>query len=120
MDSDMTASDMTTARWNEIRGIAQQRWGRLTNSDLDQIRGQATQLVGMVQDRYGYSRSKAEREVNKFLSQYGMDTGDLQEAAGSFISRVQGAMNDYPWAFVAGAVVLALALVGFVWKPFNR
>jgi hypothetical protein len=29
-------------------------------------------------------------------------------------------MSDYPLAFVAGAIVLALVLVGLVWRPFNR
>jgi uncharacterized protein YjbJ (UPF0337 family) len=113
-------SDMVAARWNQLRGDAQQKWGRLTNSDLDEIQGQANKLVGLIQDRYGYGRAKAQREVDRFLNQYGLDTGDMQEAANNMLARVQRSMNDYPWAFLAGGVILALILVGFVWKPFNR
>ena len=113
-------SDMVAARWKQLRGDAQQKWGRLTNSDLDEIQGQANKLVGLIQDRYGYGRAKAQREVDRFLYQYGLDTGDLQGAASGAIARVQRSMNDYPWAFLAGGVILALVLVGFIWKPFNR
>jgi uncharacterized protein YjbJ (UPF0337 family) len=113
-------SDMVAARWNQLRGDAQQKWGRLTNSDLDEIQGQANKLVGLIQDRYGYGRAKAQREVDRFLNQYGLDTGDMQAAANNALARVQRSMNDYPWAFLAGGVILALVFVGFVWKPFNR
>jgi uncharacterized protein YjbJ (UPF0337 family) len=113
-------SDMATARWNELRGDVQQKWGRLSNADLDQVQGQFDELVGLVQDRYGYSSQKAQREVNRFLNQYGLDTGDVQEADGTALSTLQRTMNDYPLAFIAGAIVLALVLVGLVWRPFNR
>lgn len=113
-------SDMVAARWSQLRGDAQQKWGRLTNSDLDEIQGQANKLVGLIQDRYGYGRAKAQREVDRFLSQYGLDSGEMQGMAKSLLARAQRSMNDYPWAFLAGGIVLALVLVGFVWKPFNR
>ena len=113
-------ADMAAARWTEIRGNVQQKWGRLSNSDLDQVQGQFTRLVGLIQDRYGYSAGKAQREVNRFLNQYGVDTAGMQQAAGSMVAKLQSSMNDYPWAFLAGGVILALVLVGFIWKPFNH
>ncbi len=113
-------SDMAAARWSQLRGDAQQKWGRLTNSDLDEIQGQANKLVGLIQDRYGYGRAKAQREVDRFLSQYGLASGEMRTSASRMLARVQRSMNDYPWAFLAGGVVVALVLVGFVWKPFNR
>ncbi len=113
-------SDVATARWNEMRGDAQQKWGRLTNSDLDQVQGSFTKLVGLIQDRYGYSAGKAQREVNRFLNQYGMNADGVQEAANGLLAAVQRSMSDYPWAFIAGGVVLALLLVSFVWRPFDR
>ncbi len=112
-------SDRVAGRWSQLRGDAQQKWGRLTNSDLDQIQGQANKLVGLIQDRYGYGRAKAQREVDRFLNQYGLDSG-VQSTANDALARVQRSMNDYPWAFLAGGVILALVLVSFIWRPFNR
>lgn len=113
-------ADMANARWDEMRGDVQQKWGRLTNSDLDQVQGQLNKLVGLIEDRYGYSPRKAQAEVNRFLSRYGIETGDMAGAASGLMAGVQRSMNDYPLAFVAAGLVLALVLVGLVWKPFSR
>ncbi len=42
-----------------------EKWGKLTDNDLAVINGQQEQLVGRLQERYGYSREQAEREIEK-------------------------------------------------------
>lgn len=56
--------------WNQLRGEAQILWGKLTNDDLDQIDGNATKLVGRLQERYGYAKEQAEAEVDRFMERY--------------------------------------------------
>jgi len=56
--------------WNQIKGEAQVLWGKLTNDDLDQIDGNATKLVGRLQERYGYAKEQAEAEVDRFMERY--------------------------------------------------
>jgi uncharacterized protein YjbJ (UPF0337 family) len=53
--------------WTTVRTEAQARWTKLTDADLDQVNGEATKLVDLVQARYGYSRPSVEAEVNHFL-----------------------------------------------------
>ena len=45
-------------------------WGKLTNDDLDQVEGNATKLIGRLQERYGYAKEEAEAEFDRFLNQY--------------------------------------------------
>ena len=52
--------------WNQIKGKAKEKWGDLTNDDLDRISGQRDQLVGTLQELYGKSKEQAEREVRAF------------------------------------------------------
>ena len=52
--------------WNELKGKDQQKWGDLTNDDLDKIEGSRTELVGKIQQQYGKSKEEAEREVDEF------------------------------------------------------
>ena len=40
----------------------------LTNDDLSKVEGKRTELVGRIQERYGYAKDKAEREVDDWLS----------------------------------------------------
>ena len=56
--------------WNQIKGEAKTQWGRLTDDDLDQVEGNAEKLMGKIQERYGYAREQAEREVNDFWNRY--------------------------------------------------
>jgi len=59
--------DILTGQWKQVRGKAKQTWGKLTDNDLDRITGRFDELAGLVQERYGYSREQAEKEVTHFI-----------------------------------------------------
>jgi uncharacterized protein YjbJ (UPF0337 family) len=60
-------TDTLKGQWHQLKGEAKVRWGRLTNDELDQIEGHAEKLVGLLQERYGYERQKAQDEVDAFF-----------------------------------------------------
>ncbi len=41
-----------------------EQWGKLTDDDLDVIAGKQDQLEGRLQQRYGYAKDQAQKEVN--------------------------------------------------------
>jgi len=49
--------------WKQMRGRVKERWGRLTDDDLTVIAGRRDQLEGMIQERYGYAKERARREI---------------------------------------------------------
>lgn len=59
--------DIFKGQWKQLKGRVQQKWGDITNDELDRIAGRQEELVGMVQEKYGRSREEAEKEVNDFL-----------------------------------------------------
>lgn len=59
--------DILQGRWQQLKGSALTKWGKLTNDDLDQIEGQREKLVGKLRERYGIERDRAEAEVDDFL-----------------------------------------------------
>lgn len=61
-------SDILKGKWNQVKGTIKQQWGDLTDNDVARIEGNYDELVGVLQERYGYSRERAEREVNDYLS----------------------------------------------------
>lgn len=69
----MLNQDVLKGKWKQMRGQVKQWWGDLTDDDLDQIDGSADKLVGRLQERYGYAREEAEREVDRRLKTF--DTG---------------------------------------------
>jgi uncharacterized protein YjbJ (UPF0337 family) len=44
-----------------------EKWGKLTDDDLTVIAGKKDQLVGKLQERYGYKKDQAERELDEFI-----------------------------------------------------
>jgi uncharacterized protein YjbJ (UPF0337 family) len=58
--------DTLKGEWKQLKGKAQQQWGKLTDDDLDIIEGQRTELAGIVQKRYGIARAEAERQVRNW------------------------------------------------------
>ena len=60
--------DILKGKWRQIKGEVKSRWGKLTDDDVDRVEGDAEKLIGRVQERYGYQRDEAKREVDDFVS----------------------------------------------------
>lgn len=58
--------DRVKGNWKQFKGKAQEKWGELTDDELDQIEGEREQLVGKIQERYGVAKDEAERQVDEF------------------------------------------------------
>ena len=55
----------------QIRGKVQEKWGKLTNDDLDVIEGKREQLLGKIQNRYGVARAEAEKQLREWEATVG-------------------------------------------------
>ena len=64
--------DILAGQWKQVRGQVRQNWGMLTDDDLNRISGRFEEIVGLVQERYGYAREKAEQEVTHFIDRLDM------------------------------------------------
>lgn len=66
--------DILKGKWMQVRGEAKKVWGKITDDELDQIEGNMDQLVGKLQEKYGYTREQAEKEIDSFRRKF-----DLQD-----------------------------------------
>ena len=57
--------DIFEGKWKEMRGQVKAWWGKLTDDDLEQAGGNVEQIVGLLQQKYGYTRKRAEEEFNQ-------------------------------------------------------
>jgi uncharacterized protein YjbJ (UPF0337 family) len=60
--------DQVAGEWKQLKGAVKERWGKLTDDDLDVVNGRSEQLVGALQKRYGIAKEAAESQVNDFLT----------------------------------------------------
>jgi uncharacterized protein YjbJ (UPF0337 family) len=62
--------DVLKGKWQQLKGEVKSQWGKLTDDDLDRAEGDAEKLIGRVQERYGYQRDQAKREVDDFIRRH--------------------------------------------------
>lgn len=55
--------DQASGNWKQFKGTVKEKWGKLTDDDITVIEGKRDQLVGKIQERYGYQKEAAEKEV---------------------------------------------------------
>jgi uncharacterized protein YjbJ (UPF0337 family) len=66
------ASDILQGKWKQLRGAVKERWGELTDDDVDQVEGNFDRLVGKLQEKYGYAKEKAEGEIADFMDDHNL------------------------------------------------
>jgi uncharacterized protein YjbJ (UPF0337 family) len=80
----MTNQQILEGNWNEIKGKLRQKWGELTDDDLPQIRGDAEQIIGVIQRKTGETREAIEEYLQ-----------EISGSAASAIGTAAAAMRGY-------------------------
>jgi len=89
--------DFFAAKWQQMRGTLRSWWGKLSDDDWERIGGQKDRLIGMLQEKYGYAKDMALREVERRFQEY---SGQSSSNAGQEIKNAasdisQSAANAY-------------------------
>jgi uncharacterized protein YjbJ (UPF0337 family) len=59
--------DILLGKWHELKGQVRAQWGKITDDDLTRLNGKTEELAGVLQQRYGYARSRADAEISDWL-----------------------------------------------------
>lgn len=63
-------TDTFEGRWRQMRGELRSWWGKLSDNDFERIGGRKDRLVGMLQEKYGYTREAAQQEIDRRFREY--------------------------------------------------
>lgn len=58
-------TDIAEGKWKQMKGQVQQKWGKLSDDEVDQINGSSERFCGVLQERYGMSKDEAEKEFEQ-------------------------------------------------------
>ena len=58
--------DQIAGNWKQVKGVVRERWGKLTDDDMDVIAGKRDILLGKIQEKHGIAREEAEKELKAF------------------------------------------------------
>jgi uncharacterized protein YjbJ (UPF0337 family) len=62
-------SDQLQGKWKQMKGSIKEKWGKLTDDDIDVINGQQEKLVGRIQERYGIAKNEAQKQVDEWMKE---------------------------------------------------
>ena len=58
--------DVIQGQWQQLKGSLKAKWGKLTDDDVSRAQGDHQYLIGRLQERYGWQKDQAEREIHDF------------------------------------------------------
>lgn len=62
---DSPTGERISGNWKQFKGKVREKWGALTDDELDRVKGQRDQLLGVIEKRSGEARANIEREVDR-------------------------------------------------------
>ena len=66
--------------WKQMKGTVKEKWGKLTDDDLTLINGRRDQLEGKIQERYGFAKDQARKEIEDWYRSIESDLAEQIEA----------------------------------------
>src|SRR5258705_4439182 len=85
--------DIFAGQWRQMRGTLRTWWGKITDDDWERIAGQKDRLLGFLQEKYGYTKDMAQREVEQHFREYSnwaSSSGQGSAATTEYPSRPNG------------------------------
>ncbi len=99
----MINKDIILGKWKEIAGEIQNKWGSISENELQKVKGNVTALVGLVQQKFGVSKEEAEKKVEELLAKYNkqeikdkleVTAGKVLETANTLLDVVKEKLNQ--------------------------
>lgn len=63
--------DIIEGKWGQLKGSLREKWGELTDDELTEMAGKKDKLAGKLQEKYGWTREEADREIDEFFRDKG-------------------------------------------------
>jgi uncharacterized protein YjbJ (UPF0337 family) len=60
--------DVIEGNWERFKGSVRERWGELTDDEVDQIAGRRENLRGKIQAKYGIDAGEADNQIERWMN----------------------------------------------------
>ncbi len=62
--------EIIKGKWLEIKGEIQKTWGKLTDDEIEQTKGDVTSIAGLVMQKYGEENAKFQDKFSGILASF--------------------------------------------------
>jgi uncharacterized protein YjbJ (UPF0337 family) len=96
-------------KWRQVRGGLKTKWAELTDDDRRLLDGRIDQMIGLFEERYGYTQERAAHALEHYLGGYGKSRR-IHAPGPNRNWRSVGAVVGMISLFTAGGFVIARIL----------
>jgi uncharacterized protein YjbJ (UPF0337 family) len=75
-------TNIEKGKWTQIKGEIRKSWGKLTDDEVEQTKGDVTKLAGLVQQKYGETQENVQAKLKNFM-------GDVAAATEKVTNKVE-------------------------------
>ncbi len=70
----MLNKEQFQGKWWEIKGGIRNLWGKLTDDELEQVKGNITEVSGLVEEKYGETKEEIKMKLDRLLDSFDNDS----------------------------------------------
>ncbi len=71
--------DIMQGKWKEVKGAIRRVWGDITGNELEETKGNMTEIAGLIQQKYGHKKEDVTHRLNTIMSHVGSDLRESTE-----------------------------------------
>lgn len=71
--------DIMQGKWKEVKGAIRRVWGDITGNELEETKGNVTEIAGLIQQKYGHKKEDVTHRLNTIMSHVGNDLRESTE-----------------------------------------
>lgn len=102
--------DVFDGKWKQLRGTIKKQWGDLTDDDLQKVQGRYDQFLGLLQEKYGYSRQTAENEIDTRLNDLYALGDHLQTSTQQAVTAVNETITQRRWLTITATLLFGVVV----------
>jgi uncharacterized protein YjbJ (UPF0337 family) len=86
--------DEVERSWNVLKGEVKRPWSKLTDEDVELIKGKYAELLDLLQERYGHAKEQAEREINDWAKRLKVSSAAELTALRDDVASLSASVGD--------------------------
>jgi uncharacterized protein YjbJ (UPF0337 family) len=97
--------------WTELKGQVKHQWSKLTDEDVEFVKGKYAELLCLIQERYGHATEQAEQEIDDWAKRLKAGIAGELAALRDDVARLSTSVGDFMprWAAATAGLEHTLA-----------
>ena len=86
--------DRIEGNWKQFKGVIKEKWGQLTDDEIEKMQGNREQFEGKLQEKYGIGKDQAKRAAEAIKMPGLVDVASTMDKATNALHEVKTGLTE--------------------------